>query len=76
MEISRDVTFNEEAALNRSIKCQHEEVYEEDAHHRNVEATFLPDDEAPKDHDMTEPQEPPTMEISWKRNTTWEREII
>ena len=67
MEISRDVTFDEEAALKRSKKCQHEEVYEEDAPPRNVEATFLPEDKTPKDHDMMEPQEPPMMEISWKR---------
>ena len=26
MEISRDVTFDQEAALKRSRKCQHEEV--------------------------------------------------
>ena len=55
MEINRDETFNEEAALKRSIKCQHEEVYEEDAPPKNEEATFLPDDEAPIDHDMIEP---------------------
>ena len=67
MEINRDVTFNEEVALKKSKKCQHEEVYEEDAPPRNVEATFLPDNEAPKYHDMTKPQEPPTMEISRKR---------
>ena len=24
---------------------------------------------------MTEPQEPPTMEISWKRKPAWAREI-
>ena len=42
MEISRDVTFDEEEALKRSRKCQHEEVYEEDAPPRNVEAdSFL-----------------------------------
>ena len=29
-----------------------------------------------EDHDMTEPQEPPMMEISWKINHAWEREII
>ena len=28
MEISRDVTFDEEVALKRSRKCQHEEVHE------------------------------------------------
>ena len=76
MEISRDVTFDEEATLKRSRKCQHEEVYEEDAPPKNVEATFLPKDETAKDHDMTEPQEPPIMEISWKRKPSWEREII
>ena len=76
MEISRDVTFDEEEALKRSRKCQHEEVYEEDTPPRNVDATFLPEDEAPEDHDMTEPQEPLTMDISQKRNPSWEREII
>ena len=76
MEISRDVTFDEEAALKRSKKCQHEEVYEEEAPPRNVEATFLPEYETPEDHDMVEPQEPPTMEISQKRKHAWEREII
>ena len=30
MEISRDVTFDEEAALKKSRKCQHEEVHGED----------------------------------------------
>ena len=75
MEISRDVTFDEEASLKRSWKCQHEEVYEEDAPPRNTEATFLLEDEAPEDHDMTERQEPPTMEISRKRKPAWEREL-
>ena len=42
MEINRDVTFDEEVALKRSRKCQHEEVYEEDAPPRNVQATFPP----------------------------------
>jgi len=76
MEISRDVTFDEEAALKRSRKSQHEEVYEEEALPKNVEATFLPDDETPKDHDISKPQERPTMEISRKRKPTWAREII
>ena len=76
MEISRDVTFDEETSLKRSRKFQHEDVYEEDAPPRNVETTFFPEDEAPEEHDMTEPQEPPTMEISQKRNPAWVREII
>ena len=53
MEINRDVTFDEEAALKRSRKFQHEDVYEEDAPLINVEVTFLPKDETPEDHDMT-----------------------
>ena len=67
MEIGRDVTFDEEEILKRSKKCQHEEVYEEDGPSKNVEATFLPNDEAPEYHDMKKPQDPPMMEISWKR---------
>ena len=55
MEINRYVTFDEEAALKRSRKCQHEEVYEEDAPPINVEATFLPEYETLEDHDMTKP---------------------
>ena len=76
MKISRDVPFDEEAALKRSRKCHHEDVYEEDAPPRNVETIFLPEDEAPEEHDMTEPQEPPMMEISRKRKPACTREII
>ena len=32
--------------------------------------------ETPEDHGMLEPQEPPTMNMSWKRNPTRVREII
>ena len=64
MEISRDVTFDEEATLKRSRKCQHEEVYEEDVPPINVEAAPSPEDETPEDDDMLEPQGPPTMKIS------------
>ena len=67
------MTFNEEAALKRSRKCQHEEVYEEEAPPINEETTCLPEDEIPEEHDMTEPQEPPTMEMSRKRKPAWER---
>ena len=50
MEISQDVTFDEEASLKRSRKCQHEEVYEEETPPRNKETTCLPEE-----HDMAEP---------------------
>ena len=75
MEISQDVTFNEEAALKRSRKCQHEEVYEEGTSPRNKESTCLPEDEAPKEHDIAEPQEPPIMEISRKRKLLGEEKL-
>ena len=52
METSRDVPFDEEENLKKTKKCQHEKMYEEYAPHRNTEATFLPKDEAPEDHDM------------------------
>ena len=48
IEISRDVTFDEEATLKRSRKSQHEEVYEEEASPRNKEATCLSEDETPE----------------------------
>ena len=34
------------------------------------------DDEIPEEHGMLEPQEPPHMNISHKRNPTWAHEII
>ena len=55
---------------------QHEEVNEEETPPRNKETTCLFEDEAPEEHDMIEPQEPPTMNISRKRNPTWVRSII
>ena len=76
MEIIRDVTFDEEEALKRSRKFQHEEVYEEEAPPINEETTCIPEDEAPKEHDMEKPQEPPMMEISRKRKPAWARVII
>ena len=76
MDISRDVTFDEETTLKRSRKCQHEEVYEEDVPTRNVEATPSLENETSENHDMLEPQEPPTMNISRKRKPAWVRETI
>ena len=55
MDISRDATFDEDATLKRSTKCQHEEVYEEDAPPRNVEVAPSPENETSEDHEMLEP---------------------
>jgi hypothetical protein len=59
IEISRDVTFDEDAAPKRSRKCQLEEVYEEEPVAPRVtepmkEVRVTPDDEIPKDRNMIE----------------------
>ena len=38
IEISRDVTFDEETTIKKSRKCRHEEVHEEDVPPRKVES--------------------------------------
>jgi hypothetical protein len=81
IEISRDVTFDEDATFKISRKCQLEEVYEEEPVAPRVaepvkEVTVIPDDEIPEDHDMIESQEPPRMTISHKRKPAWAKELI
>ena len=81
IEISRDVTFDEDATLKKSRRCHLEEVYEEEPVAPRVaepvkEVTITLDDEIPKDHDMIESQEPPQMTISHKRKPAWARELI
>ena len=76
INISRDVTFDEETTLNKYRRCQLEEVHEEDVPPRKVEVKPSPKIVALEDHDMLEPQEPPTMDIYQKRKPTWVREII
>ena len=70
IEISRDVTSDDETTLKKSIKCQHEEVHVDDVPPIKVEATPSLEIEALEDHDILEPQEPPTMDISRKRKST------
>ena len=55
IEISRDVTFDEETTLNKSRRCQLEEVHEEDVPPTKVEAEPSPEIVASEDHDMLEP---------------------
>jgi hypothetical protein len=64
IEISRDVTFDEDAALKKSRRCQLEEVYEEEPVAPRVaepvrEIITSPDEEILEDHDIIESQEPP-----------------
>jgi hypothetical protein len=91
IEISRDMTFDEEAALKKSRRCQLEEVYEEEpVNPRTTESVrevprsaepvreviASPNEETPEDHDITEVQEPPQMTFSHKRKPAWARELI
>jgi transposase InsO family protein len=83
IEISRDVTFDEEATLKKSRRCQLEEMYEEEPvsprtteSMREVPRTVEPDEETPEDHDIIEVQEPPQMTFSHKRKPAWARELI
>jgi hypothetical protein len=81
IEINRDVTFDEDAALKKSRRCQLEEVYEEEPVAPKVaeparEVIASPDEEILEDHDIVEFQEPPQMTISHKRKPDWARELI
>ena len=85
------MTFDKEAALKKSRRCQLEEVYEEEPINPRItesvrevpraaklvrEVIASPDEETPEDHDITEVQEPPQMTLSHKRKPTWARELI
>ena len=76
IEISRDVTFYEDTSLKKCRRCQLEEVHEEDVPPRMIEAEPSPEIVASEDHDMLEPQEPPTIDMSRKIKLAWVREII
>jgi hypothetical protein len=81
IEISRDVTFDEDAALKKSRRFQHEEVYEEELVAPRIvepmrEVITSPEEEILEYHDIIESQEPPQMTISHKRNPAWARELI
>jgi transposase InsO family protein len=91
IEISRDMTFDEDAALKKSRRCRLEEIYEEEpviprtvepvrevprAAEPVREVVTSPDEELLEDHDMIEVQEPPQMTILHKRKPAWARELI
>ena len=79
INISRDVTFDEDSAYFRSQRTPNQEVEEpEDMRVREMEIgeEILED---PEDHDMTKPQELVETFLkkeSHKRKPAWERELI
>jgi hypothetical protein len=91
IEISWDMTVDEEATLKKSRRCQLEEVYEEEPVNPRIaesmrevpraaepvrEVVTSPDEELLEDHDIVEVQEPPQMTFSHKRKPAWARELI
>ena len=83
------MTFDEDATLKKSIRCQLEEVYEEEPVIPRTAVREVPraaepvredvissDEEIPEDHDIVEFQEPPQMTILHKRKPAWARELI
>lgn len=75
---SRDVTFDEDAAFNRSRPNHTDEVHDEDFEAPRVTGTDS-EEHDPEDHDMTEHQKPensPKEVITHKRRPTWARELI
>jgi hypothetical protein len=73
IEISRDVTFDEDAVLKKYKICQLEEVCEEEpvipnTCMREVPRAAEPDEDLLEDHDIIEVQEPPQMMILHKIN--------
>jgi hypothetical protein len=89
IKISRDVTFDEDAALKKSRRCQLEEVYEEEPVIPRIAVREVPratepvrevitslDEKILEDHDILEVQEPPQMTILHKRKPAWARELI
>jgi hypothetical protein len=80
IEITRDVTFDEDATLNKSKLCLLEEVYEEEPVIPNTtmrevpraaelvkKVVTSPDEELIEYHDIVEVKEPPQMTILHKR---------
>jgi hypothetical protein len=81
IEMSRDVTFDEDATLMRSSRCRLEEIYEEEPVAPKVaepvkEVTVTPDDDILEEHDIIESQEPHQMTISHKIKPACARELI
>jgi hypothetical protein len=89
IEVSRDVTFDEDAVLKKYKLCHLEEVYEEEPVIPNTamrevpratepmrEVVTSPYEELLEEHDIVEVKEPPQMTILHKRKTAWDRELI
>jgi hypothetical protein len=80
IEISRDVTFDEDASFNRSRQHHTYEIHDEEPEAPRVVDTnagndVVPEEHGLEDHDMEEPQRPAKTSTK-KRRPAWAREII
>jgi hypothetical protein len=75
VEISGDVTFNENATFSKSKQIRAEEVHEEENEFPKVPEAVEPEDVIPEDHDIVEPHKP-TKIPSRKRRPAWAQELI
>ena len=73
IDISRDITFDEETALKKYKRHQLEQVHEEYVPPRRTKDEPTYERIALEYHDMIEPQEPPTMDISRERKPLGKR---
>ena len=81
IELSRDVTFDEDPAFRKSRKDKEDEEEHETpkTFEGPKEVRVEEEDQIPEEHDMTEPQLPeylPNELNSRKRKPTWDREVI
>jgi hypothetical protein len=80
IEISRDVTFDEDATFSRSRQHHTDEIHDEEPEAPRVADSdvgndVVPEEHGPEDHDMAEPQRPAET-ITKKRRPAWAHEII
>ena len=79
IDISRDVTFDEDTAYNKSRKRPAEEPKEVEAEAPRIHDTTMNEEAQEEDQDFEEPQrpvDPPLEKNPHKRKPTWVREII
>jgi hypothetical protein len=78
VDISRDVTFNEDATFNNTRKCRIDEDHDEEPIAPRVVDTridIIPEEHDIEDHDMANPQRPIDPPRGKKRSS-WACEII
>ena len=79
IDVSRDVTFDEDTAYNKSRKRPTEEHEEAEAEAPRIRDTVMNEEAQEEDREFEEPQrpvDPPSEKNPHKRKPAWVREII